>query len=524
MSQHNITKQIFDDFKSSILNKEDLLLSRLFAKNKEIENFIKANVISVDDKLITTESKLKSIIAGAKNKTKYADAIIQDSNGKILLLRRSADETNPNQWSLPGGHIDAGETPQEACERELKEETNLDIQSCWLFHILETDTCIVFYYMCYVTNFSQFQLNPFIILDNKEHYNYVFADKQKLEELDCVYDLKDMLLELCFSSSNLNATYKLEKAFEIIKNAFDQDLVDTDVFFKAKKTFEDEKKKEEKGKIKIVHGKKFKKTKHGWAALNDNVQEPKKEYNDDELKEHARKSGEKHLKHAIENGTDERHRKYAHEELKRRTKEESQEDEDSYENKSAEWNNGQKDFFNNKDKFSSSSKERKNAAEFLTSKKELIKRGLKNTIKDLNYGLSGLKKILNGNTEEISPKEKEGVDAISKHLITVISSIADKDNKVYGGFMEMLPSVVNHFFEENGITKTIEKADKLSAIKKDKPKKKKKEQDLSKMEDDDLIEHLLDSIIEYVQDNEFDDEGLISIGDHAHQNKVFEES
>lgn len=43
---------------------------------------------------------------------------------KILLMRR----TDNGKWSLPGGALEAGESVTEACLREVKEETGLDVE------------------------------------------------------------------------------------------------------------------------------------------------------------------------------------------------------------------------------------------------------------------------------------------------------------------------------------------------------------------------------------------------------------
>jgi len=46
--------------------------------------------------------------------------------GAQLLLRRSlTDPTRPGEWDSPGGHIDSGETPEEAAVREVWEESGL---------------------------------------------------------------------------------------------------------------------------------------------------------------------------------------------------------------------------------------------------------------------------------------------------------------------------------------------------------------------------------------------------------------
>ena len=50
-------------------------------------------------------------------------AIIRDKNGKILLNRK----INGKYWDLPGGRIHRQENPNQALERELKEEIGVSI-------------------------------------------------------------------------------------------------------------------------------------------------------------------------------------------------------------------------------------------------------------------------------------------------------------------------------------------------------------------------------------------------------------
>lgn len=55
------------------------------------------------------------------------DAIILDENNDIVLIKR---RNNPykDSWAIPGGFVELGETVEESCIREAKEETNLDVE------------------------------------------------------------------------------------------------------------------------------------------------------------------------------------------------------------------------------------------------------------------------------------------------------------------------------------------------------------------------------------------------------------
>jgi 8-oxo-dGTP diphosphatase len=50
-------------------------------------------------------------------------------NAKILICRRRADPPHPLKWEFPGGKIEAGESPEAALVRELREELGIEAQT-----------------------------------------------------------------------------------------------------------------------------------------------------------------------------------------------------------------------------------------------------------------------------------------------------------------------------------------------------------------------------------------------------------
>jgi 8-oxo-dGTP pyrophosphatase MutT (NUDIX family) len=60
-------------------------------------------------------------------------AAIVTFQGKILLLQRdhNPEIRDPGMWQLPGGGIEKGESPQEALQRELKEEIGIVPESVY---------------------------------------------------------------------------------------------------------------------------------------------------------------------------------------------------------------------------------------------------------------------------------------------------------------------------------------------------------------------------------------------------------
>ena len=69
-------------------------------------------------------------------------AVIFDEDRKKVLLTRRTDN---GLWCLPGGKMEAGESVEECCQREVFEETGLEIQTRRLIGIYSNRDQLVIY-------------------------------------------------------------------------------------------------------------------------------------------------------------------------------------------------------------------------------------------------------------------------------------------------------------------------------------------------------------------------------------------
>lgn len=273
-----------------------------------------------------------------KKKQDYADAIIYDSEGNILLLRRAiSDDFCPDQWSLPGGKIENGEEPSDAVKREVAEETNLTITSTSLILEKQVDKggCI-YYFLCTVNG----DFN--IILDTEEHIEYSFLSKEQRHSLNLIFDLNDVLDDiedvtlskyLLFPELGSDETKYSSIIEEIAKTPLPRkDIIMLELFSKGEidedsyidyieKSYKDP---SHGGKLTKITGKdKTGKNQTKWV----NKTELKK------LANHAKNTPKKDLEETVKNHPHPKVRAAAHTELSRREKEEhiNEEPKDDYE-------------------------------------------------------------------------------------------------------------------------------------------------------------------------------------------------
>lgn len=62
------------------------------------------------------------------------DCVVFDGEGRVLLIRRKYPPFQ-GSYALPGGFVDVGERVEDACRRELKEETGIEVGSLILIGV-----------------------------------------------------------------------------------------------------------------------------------------------------------------------------------------------------------------------------------------------------------------------------------------------------------------------------------------------------------------------------------------------------
>lgn len=110
-------------------------------------------------------------------------AIVRKKNGEILFARSPKWS---NKWTLPGGHIEPGETIIEAAWREAKEETGLTLQPKEIIHFGEMINPKDFHRPAHFVYFDVVfdVVDEKVTLDNTELSEYLWIKPEQALELD----------------------------------------------------------------------------------------------------------------------------------------------------------------------------------------------------------------------------------------------------------------------------------------------------------------------------------------------------
>lgn len=314
-------------------------------KGEEYDSHLKAIVASLEyinniEKAHSESSEIHELKIPEKQSFQdhYANVIVKrtfkagDSQiEKILFLKRAADKViAPNKYCLPGGHIDEGETIEEAGLRELKEEAGLTAENAY---VEAKAKCEDGKWAFYLRAWPQ---GDVMLLDG-ENVNAAWMTEEEWLEADLLFDLKDHLKAIECRNANIDNipeikkaeeefiidynsssyTEELSKAVITVSEAIGEGIIQHEEIVKGKKASVGEKR--------TWGGIEYVKTNHGWIKTKDNEDNKKKvkdkefKHSTDQIISHAENTSSDQLKKIAEDETKEQHlRDAAKRELERR--------------------------------------------------------------------------------------------------------------------------------------------------------------------------------------------------------------
>ncbi|MFB9120717.1 NUDIX domain-containing protein [Bergeyella porcorum] len=116
-------------------------------------------------------------------------------NEKIVLLKNEREE-----WELPGGRIEIGETPEECVVREIDEELNLKcvvdrIVDTWMYTISNQKNVFIVTYLC-----EKLTIDPNVLKISHEHKELGLFNIEEIEHLNMPLGYKNTIRKVIHSS------------------------------------------------------------------------------------------------------------------------------------------------------------------------------------------------------------------------------------------------------------------------------------------------------------------------------------
>ena len=141
---------------------------------------------------------------------KYADVLLFRGDKLLILQRAGEDGSHSDEWCIPGGHVDPGETFIEAAVRELQEETGIQLDEGCFFEAAtyKNKDAEIHYFIGHVDDQSPVN----VVVDAMEEIGSAWINPTtELDKYKFIFDMKDNL-EQILGIQKLNPTPMILKA------------------------------------------------------------------------------------------------------------------------------------------------------------------------------------------------------------------------------------------------------------------------------------------------------------------------